>query len=193
MKLELRDLTPEERGTVQLRFEELAAARFAPTARDPRHEIWWPRAPLDARAFPQGIAPATADDEFNESARLLGFLTTLGRGEYFIGDLGAYKPYFRHAGRLDEELEKWIRTRLVSNPTCLLSVNKDALAIIDDKLGYTVIGGTVEIISQFESRFGGGETLQQRFADYIERMRFGSDTADRRWAQEYLVKWSGWM
>ena len=56
MKLELRDLTPEERGTVQLRFEEFAAARFAPTARDPRHEIWWPRAPLRCLHSPSSRA-----------------------------------------------------------------------------------------------------------------------------------------
>jgi hypothetical protein len=193
MILELRDLTPDERLSVQQRFETLTAERFAPSKRNPRLEIWWPKAPLDARVFPEGILPSAEDDEFNDSTRLLGFLGTIGRGEYFVGDLGAYKPYFRHAGKLDEELAGWIRMRLVSNPTCLLSVNKDAVVIIDEKLRYSVIGGSPDIIEQFERRFGGPDAVRQRFADYLDRMRFGAGEGDRKWAQDYLVKWSGWF
>ena len=58
MKVELRDLTPDERKEVQQRFEELASKRFAPSPKKPRQEVWWPKAPLDGRAFPEGIQPA---------------------------------------------------------------------------------------------------------------------------------------
>src|SRR5262245_39489807 len=115
MKVELRDLTPEERKTVQQRFEELAAKRFAPSAKRPRQEIWWPRAPLDGRAFPEGIHAEDGESTFNEATRLIGFLNGVCGGEFYIANLAAPKPYFRHTGRLDEELSKWIRTRLVSN------------------------------------------------------------------------------
>jgi len=72
MKVELRDLPPDERKLVQQRFEELAAKRFAPSPKKPRQEVWWPRAPLDGRAFPEGIHPPEGDTTFNESARLIG-------------------------------------------------------------------------------------------------------------------------
>ena len=71
MKVELRDLAPAERQEIQQRYEALAGKRFAPTPKKPRHEVWWPKAPLDGRAFPEGIHPAAGDDSFNESARLL--------------------------------------------------------------------------------------------------------------------------
>ena len=74
MNVELRDLTPDERKEVQQRFDMLASKRFAPTLKKPRHEVWWPKAPLDGRAFPEGIHPPEGDDSFNESTRLLGFL-----------------------------------------------------------------------------------------------------------------------
>jgi hypothetical protein len=74
MTVELRDLTPDERKIVQQRFEELAGKRFAPSVKRPRFEVWWPKAPLDGRAFPEGIHPPEGDSSFNESARLIGFL-----------------------------------------------------------------------------------------------------------------------
>ena len=74
MKVELRDLTPAERVEVQQRFESLAGKRFAPSSKKPRQEVWWPKAPLDGRAFPEGIHPPDRDETFNEAARLLGFL-----------------------------------------------------------------------------------------------------------------------
>ena len=104
MKVELRDLTPAERNEVQQRFEALAGKRFAPSARKPRQEVWWPKPPLDGRAFPEGIQPPEGDDAFNESARLVGFLNGLCGGEFYIANLSAPKPHFRHTGKLDAEL-----------------------------------------------------------------------------------------
>ena len=159
MKVELRDLTPDERKIVQERFEGLAAKRFAPTPKKPRQEVWWPRAPLDGRAFPEGIHSAEGDATFNESARLMGFLNGVCGGEFFIANLAAPKPYFRHSGRLDEELSRWIKMRLVSNPTCLLASSVDVFLIFDSKMGYSVLGAPPEIIEKFERRFGGAESL----------------------------------
>ncbi len=163
MKVELRDLTPDERKIVQQRFEELAGKRFAPTPKKPRQEVWWPRAPLDGRAFPEGIHPAEGDSVFNESVRLMGFLNGVCGGEFFIANLAAPKPHFRHTGRLDEELSRWIKTRLVSNPTCLLASSVDVFLIFDSKLRYSVLGAPPDIIEKFERRFGGAETAQEQF------------------------------
>jgi hypothetical protein len=192
MNIALRDLTPGERVEVQQRFETLASKRFAPSSKRPRFEVWWPKAPLDARAFPEGIHPAEGEDAFNESARLLGFLNGVSGAEFYIANLAAPKPHFRHTGKLDEELARWIRMRLVSNPTALLASNVDLLLITDSQLRYSVIGGTPEIIDQFERHFGGADGLQQTFTSYVAQMRVGHGIDDSRWAEEYLQKWSGW-
>ena len=193
MKVELRDLTPTERREVQERFEELAARRFAPTAKRPRQEVWWPKAPLDGRAIPEGIHPPEDDPSFNEAARLMGFLNGVCGGEFYIANLAAPRPYFRHTGRLDEELSRWIKTRLVSNPTVLLASTVDVFLIVDSKMHYSVLGAPPEIIEKFEKRFGGAEGLQRNFSNFIDQMRIGSSIEDVRWAQEYLQKWSGWL
>ena len=133
MKVELRDLAPVERKEVQQRFEALAGKRFAPSPKKPRHEVWWPKAPLDGRAFPEGILPTEGDDSFNESARLLGFLNSVCSGEFYIANLSAPKPHFRHTGKLDADLARWIRTRLVSNPTCLLASTMDVFLIVESQ------------------------------------------------------------
>jgi len=192
MKLELRDLTPAERNEVQQRFEVLAGRRFAPSARKPRQEVWWPKAPLDGRAFPGGIQPPEDDDPFNESARLLAFLTGLCGAEFFIANLSAPKPQFRHTGRLDADLARWIRTRLVSNPTCLLSGARDVFLVVDSQMKYSVLGGSPDVIELFEKRFGGAHALRRTFTDYVDQMRIGSGHDDLRWARDYLLKWSGW-
>jgi len=192
MTVELRDLTPAERMDVQLRFESLASRRFAPSAKKPRQELWWPKAPLDGRAFPEGIQPAEGDDSFNESARLLGFLNGICGGEFYVANLSAPRPQFRHTGKLDVELVRWIRTRLVSNPTCLLAANADVFLITDTQMHYSVIGGSAEIIEKFEKRFGGAEALKRTFLDFVDQMRVGSGHEDLKWAQDYPVKWSGW-
>ncbi|HEU4592878.1 MAG TPA: hypothetical protein VFS13_18360 [Steroidobacteraceae bacterium] len=192
VKVELRDLTPEERKRIQARFEELAAKRFAPSAKKPRQEVWWPRAPLDGRAFPEGIHPPEGDPGFNESARLIGFLNGTCGGEFYIANLSAPKPHFRHSGKLDEGLTRWLRTRLVSNPTCLLASSVDVFIIVDTKMRYSVIGAPPEIIEKFERRFGGAEAVQRNFANYVDQMRIGAGLEDVKWAQDYLQKWSGW-
>lgn len=188
----LRDLTPAERSVVQQRFETLASRRFAPSAKKPRQEVWWPKAPLDGRAIPEGIFPPEGDDAFNESARLIGFLNSVCPGEFFIANLSAPRPHFRHTGKLDEDLARWIRTRLVSNPTCLLAATHDVFLIHDSQMRYSVLGANPEVIAQFEKRFGGAEALQQTFANYVGQMRIGSGIDDVRWAQDHLQKWSGW-
>jgi hypothetical protein len=193
MKVELRDLTPHERTTVQQRFEQLAAKRFAPAPKKPRHEVWWPKAPLDGRAFPEGINPSDGDASFNEAVRLIGFLNGICGGEFFIANLSAPSPYFRHAGRLDQALAVWIKTRLVSNPTCLLASTVDVFLIVDSQMHFSVIGSPPEIITQFEKRFGGAETLQQTFASFVDQMRLGAGLEDVKWAQDYLQRWSGWI
>jgi hypothetical protein len=193
MKVELRDLTPTERREVQERFEELAARRFAPTTKRPRQEVWWPKAPLDGRAIPEGIHPPGDDPSFNEAARLMGFLNGVCGGEFYIANLAAPRPYFRHTGRLDEDLSRWIKTRLVSNPTVLLASTVDVFLIVDSKMHYSVLGAPPEIIEKFEKRFGGAETLQRNFSNFIDQMRIGSSIEDVRWAQDYLQKWSGWL
>jgi hypothetical protein len=192
MKVELRDLTPAERVEVQQRFEGLAGRRFAPTAKKPRQEVWWPKAPLDGRAFPEGIHPPDGESSFNEAARLLGFLNGVCGGEFYIANLSAPKPYFRHTGKLDAELALWIRTRLVSNPTCLLSSAKDVFLIMDSQMKYSVLGASPEVIESFENRFGGAEALRRTVTDYVDQMRVGSGMDDQKWAQDYLLKWSGW-
>jgi hypothetical protein len=192
MNVELRDLTPAERRDVQQRFEQLAARRFAPSARKPRQEVWWPKAPLDGRAFPEGIHPADGEDGFNESARLLGFLSGACGTEFYVANLSAPKPHFRHAGKLDTALAQWIRTRLVSNPTCLLAASADAFLITDSQMHYSVLGGSPEIIEKFEKRFGGADVLKRTFLDFVEQMRVGAGLEDLRWARDYPVKWSGW-
>jgi hypothetical protein len=192
MKVELRDLAPDERKLVQQRFEELAAKRFAPSPKKPRQEVWWARAPLDGRAFPEGIHPPEGESAFNESARLIGFLNGVCGGEFFIANLSAPKPSFRHSGRLDDGLSRWIKTRLVSNPTCLLASTVDVFLIIDSQMRYSVLGAPPEIIEKFEKRFGGATALQQHFSSYVDQMRIGSGIDDVKWAQDYLQKWSGW-
>ncbi len=192
MMVELRDLTPDERKTVQQRFEGLAAKRFAPSPKKPRQEVWWPRAPLDGRAFPEGIHPPEGDPSFNEAARLMGFLNGVCGGEFYVANLSAPKPHFRHTGRLDEELSRWIKTRLVSNPTCLLASSVDVFLIFDSKMRYSVLGAPPEIIEKFEKRFGGAEALQNTFTNFVAQLRVGSGMEDVKWAQDYLVKWSGW-
>ncbi len=192
MNIVLRDLTPAERVVVQQRFEALASRRFAPSTKRPRFEVWWPQAPLDARAFPEGIHPPESEDAFNEATRLMDFLNGASGGEFYIANLSAPKPHFRHAGTLDEDLARWIRTRLVSNPTALLASNMDLLLITDAQMHYSVLGGTPEIIDQFERRFGGAAELRQMFASHVAQMRIGTEIDDARWAGDYLQKWSGW-
>ncbi|HEX6636415.1 MAG TPA: hypothetical protein VF033_02060 [Steroidobacteraceae bacterium] len=192
MKVELRDLTPEERKLVQQRFETLAGKRFAPSAKKPRQEVWWPKAPLDGRAFPEGIQPPEEEDAFNESARLLGFLNGICGSEFYIANLSAPRPHFRHTGKLDVELVRWIRMRLVSNPTCLLASTKDVFFIMDSQMKYSVLGASTEIIEHFEKRFGGAETLRRTMTEYVDQMRVGAGLEDLKWAQDYLLKWSGW-
>jgi hypothetical protein len=188
----LRDLTPAERGVVQQRFETLASKRFAPSAKQPRREVWWPKAPLDGRAFPEGIYPPEGESAFNESARLVGFLNSVCPGEFFIANLSAPKPHFRHSGKLDEDLCRWLRMRLVSNPTCLLAASHDVFLIQDSLLRYSVLGANPDVIAQFETRFGGAEALRHSFTDYVGQVRLGSGIDDVKWAQDYLLKWSGW-
>lgn len=192
MSLELRDLTPDERGQVQQRFDALASRRFAPTPRNPRFEVWWPRAPLDARAFPAGIQSRDEESGFNEAARLRGFMNQVCDGEFFIADLSTIRPFFRHAGRYDEDLCRWIKTRLVANHTCLMASNSDVLLIGDQQLGYSVVGGPPDTLELFERRFGGGEALKATFVDYVDQWSLGSGEDDRKWAHDNLVKWSGW-
>ena len=89
-------------------------------------------------------------------------------------------------------MTRWIKTRLVSNPTCLLASTVDVFLIFDSHMGYSVIGAPAEIIEKFERRFGGAETLQRTFANYVDQLRFGTGVEDVKWAQDYLLKWSGW-
>ena len=192
MKVELRDLAPDERKIVQQRFDELAAKRFAPSPKKPRQEVWWPRAPLDGRAFPEGIHPPDGETSFNEAARLMGFLNGVCGGEFYVANLAAPKPYFRHTGRLDEELSRWIKTRLVSNPTCLLAASVDVFLIFDSKMHYSVLGAPPEIVEKFEKRFGGPDVLKRTFSNFVDQLRIGSGIEDVKWAQDYLLKWSGW-
>jgi len=192
MNVALRDLAPAERGEVQQRFEMLASKRFAPSPKKPRQEVWWPKAPLDGRAIPEGIHPADGESVFNEAARLVGFLNSACPGEFFIANLSAPKPHFRHCGKLDAALCLWIKTRLVSNPTCLLSATHDVFLIHDSQLRYSVIGATPDLIAQFEKRFGGADALRQAFTGYVDQMRIGTGIDDVKWAQDYLLKWSGW-
>ena len=192
MNVALRDLAPAERVVVQERFEALASRRFAPSAKKPRQEVWWPKAPLDGRAFPDGIHSPEGDSSFNESARLIGFLNSASPGEFYIANLSAPKPHFRHTGKLDEDLCRWLKTRLVSNPTCLLSAAHDVFLIHDSQLRYSVLGANPDVIAQFEKRFGGADALRQSFASYVDQMRIGSDIDDVKWAQDHLQKWSGW-
>ena len=169
MNVELRDLTPDERKEVQQRFESLASKRFAPSPKKPRQEVWWPKAPLDGRAFPEGIHPPDGDDSFNESARLLGFLNGVCGGEFYIANLSAPQPHFRHTGKLDDELARWIKTRLVSNPTCLLASTLDVF--LHHRLADALLGDRRPARSHREVR----EALRRR-RGVARRLRRTSST-----------------
>ena len=120
MKVELRDLTPDERKKCSSASNMLASKRFAPLE-EASSEVWWPKAPLDGRAFPEGIQPPDGDDSFNESARLVGFLNGVCGGEFYIANLSGAEAAFPPHGKTRRQISRsWIRTRLVSNPTCLL-------------------------------------------------------------------------
>ena len=104
----------------------------------------------------------------------MGFLNGVCGGEFYVANLSAPKPHFRHTGRLDEELSRWIKTRLVSNPTCLLASSVDVFLIFDSKMHYSVLGAPPEIIEKFEKRFGGAEALQNTFTNFVAQLRIGS-------------------
>ncbi|HET9864366.1 MAG TPA: hypothetical protein VFP37_13040, partial [Steroidobacteraceae bacterium] len=87
---------------------------------------------------------------------------------------------------------RWLRTRLVSNPTCLLASSVDVFLIMDTKMHYSVIGASPEIIEKFERRFGGAEAVQRNFANFVDQLRIGAGIEDVKWAQDHLLKWSGW-
>jgi len=64
--------------------------------------------------------------------------------------------------------------------------------IFDSKMHYSVLGAPPEIVEKFEKRFGGAEALQATFSNFIGQLRIGSGMEDVKWAQDYLLKWSGW-
>jgi len=74
----------------------------------------------------------------------------------------------------------------------LLASNVDVFIIVDSKMRYSVLGAPAEIIEKFEKRFGGAETVQRNFSNYVGEMRIGAGIEDVKWAQDYLQKWSGW-
>ena len=105
MMVELRDLTPDERKEVQQRFEELASKRFAPSAEEaaPRSVVAqgaarWPRVSRRHSAA-RGRRPASTNPRGS-----IGFLNGVCGGEFYIANLSAPKPHFRHTGKLDDEL-----------------------------------------------------------------------------------------
>jgi hypothetical protein len=71
-------------------------------------------------------------------------------------------------------------------------VTHDAFLIHDSQLRYSVLGANQDVIAQFEQRFGGADALRRTFTDYVDQMRIGSGIDDVKWAQDYLLKWSGW-
>ena len=165
-----------------------------PPPRSPRQEVWWPKAPLDGRAFPEGIHPPEGDPTFNESARLIGFLNGVCGGEFYIANLSAPKPHFRHTGQLDEDLSRWIKTRLVSNPTCLLASTRRR--VHHHRLADALLGARRAARDHREIR----EALRRRArrcsapsSNYVDQMRIGAGIEDVKWAQDYLQKWSGWI
>ena len=126
------------------------------------------------------------------AAFLLGFLNGICGAEFYVANLSAPKPHFRHTGKLDADLATWIRTRLGSNPTCLLASTKDVFLIIASQMKYSVLGAAPDVIELFEKRFGGAESLKRTVTDYVDQMRVGTGLEDLKWAQDYLLKWSGW-
>ena len=142
--------------------------------------------------FPKASIRPKATTASTNPTRLIGFLNGVCGGEFYVANLSAPKPFFRHTGKLDAELASWIRTRLVSNPTCLLASTLDVFLIVDSQMNYSVIGGPPEVIEKFEKRFGGAEALQRTFTSYVDQFRVGSGLEDVKWAQDYLQKWSGW-
>jgi len=57
---------------------------------------------------------------------------------------------------------------------------------------HSVLGAPPEIVEKFEKRFGGPDTLKRTFSDFVDQLRIGSGMEDAKWAQDYLLKWSGW-
>ena len=122
MKVELRDLTPAERKEVQQRFEALAGKRFAPSPKKPRHEVWWPKAPLDGRAFPEGILPAGRRRRLQRIRAPARISSTACAAASSTSPISARRSRISATPANSTPIcASWIRTRLVSNPTCLLA------------------------------------------------------------------------
>ena len=109
-----------------------------------------------------------------------------------IGDLGGFRPYFRYVANYDSELAPWIRSELLSDPTCLLSTCEDLVFIANEQLNYSVVGASVEIIENLEYEWGGREQLRKSFEQFLKSGDFGFDVDDERWAARYLMPWSTW-
>ena len=71
-------------------------------------------------------------------------------------------------------------------------MTRDVFLVMDSQMKYSVIGAAPEVIELFEKRFGGAEALRRNVTDYVDQMRVGAGLDDLKWAQDYLLRWSGW-
>ena len=183
-------LSVDEQLCAGLRLESIIVERLAPAPRYPRQTVWWPRN-LEARALREGILPRSRDEGFSDLDLLVRFFASYADGRVLIGDLGSSAPIFRYVARYEERLCRWIKSELVSNPTCLLSLEDDLVLIADEQLRYSVIGGSREAINSLEKEYGGAQALRDQFVDYVNRGELGFDEGDREWACSFLIPWSG--
>jgi hypothetical protein len=189
--LEPENLHQDLQAQLQSRFLSLAELLSAPSDGYPKQEIWWPKG-MAARALPQGILLREVGEGVWDRERMIRFFNATCRDtEVYVGDL-ASASYFSHKGRYSEDLCQWIKSALFSSPTCLLSPSADVFLIADETLRYSVVGGSNEAIEILEREWGGAAALRNAFVRYVDNLELGFGEEDRRWAHEYLIRWSGW-
>jgi hypothetical protein len=165
--------------------------RPAPVDRYPQQLVWW-TSKLEARALPEGILPRSKEEGFDDFSHLISFFRLYSGGRVLIGNLGDAKPYFRFSGTYSPSLCRWIKSELLSNPTCLLSVADELVLIADEQLRYSSVSATPQIIAALEDEWGGANKLRDAFLTYVENGEIGFDDDDREWAKRFLTAWSGW-
>ena len=113
-------------------------------------------APLDGRAFPEGIHPPEGDDQFQRiraadrlSQRRLRRRVLHREPERAEAAFPPHRQARRRARRAGSG-RGWCRIP----PACWRPA-LDVFLIIDSQMRYSVIGGPPEIIEKFEKRFGG--------------------------------------
>lgn len=176
------------------RFGRLVERRAAPMEGSERarsYVIFWPRPPLHARAVPEGIMPIDTEMRDGHDQKMEEFFLSQGVDRVIFWGIG-----FEHNGLFigpyNEQTRLWIKRDLIVSPTVLIAETKDIVLIADEQWHFSVVGGSIEAISQLEKVFGGPEMLRQHFINWADESGVGFGDEGRKWAYKYLVPWSGW-